>query len=275
MDTGEVTGRQHGYANEEKTKGLYAYIAGDITKAYDSDTVSYVGRRMLTAYTGDEEFPMVFFTYDDITSKSKRSEKRFLLQITSKDAPTIDGNTVITENGEGRLVLTSLSDDVAINGVGGRNEGAYSAKLSKNYLINGKQNSTSGNADDKHWGRVEIVWTKETKDATFMNLIYVTDKGNENAPEVRKITNAEGVEGGIFNEKTVALFATFKERAKGTLKCRTYGEDSMSYYVSGVAAGSWTVSVNGNTVGTFTATDEGGLLTFQAPAGNVVITPAK
>ena len=92
-DTGTVTGRQHGYLDGDTTKPLYAYIAGDITKAYDSDTASYVGRRMLTVYTGDEDFPMAFFVYDDITSTNKNFEKRFLLQISSKSAPTIDARS--------------------------------------------------------------------------------------------------------------------------------------------------------------------------------------
>ena len=46
----------------------------------------------------------------------------------------------------------------------------------------------------------------------------------------------------------------------------------MSYYVSGVAAGDWTVTVGGKTVGTFSATAEGGLLTFTAPAGALTLT---
>ena len=278
-DTGKVTGRQHAYTDETASSPLYAYIAGDITKAYPSDTVEYVERRMLTVYTGDEEFPMAFFVYDNVASKNKLFEKRFLLQISSPDAPVIGENkrdlpTVTTENGEGKLVLTLLSDDAVINPVGGRSEGSYSSAKSQNYLINGHQNATSGNADDGHWGRIEIVWDKESKSAVFTNLIYVTDRGNENTPEVREVIKAEGVEGGIFNEKIVALFATARGRATSAVSCRTYGDGDMSYYVSGVAKGVWTVTVDGNAVGSFEASEEGGLLTFTAPAGNVVISPA-
>ena len=49
----------------------------------------------------------------------------------------------------------------------------------------------------------------------------------------------------------------------------------MSYYVSGVAEGKWSVSVGGKSIGTFEATKDGGLLTFTAPAGELKITPAK
>ena len=280
-DTGKVTGRQHAYSDAEETQPLYAYIAGDITAAYDSNTVDYVGRRMLTVYTGDEKYPMVFFVFDDITSDSKNYQKRFLLQISSKTEPTIDNDkqTVVTENGNGRLVLTCLSDNVQLNGVGGRvfTNGKFDASKSSNYLIEGRQLVPQSNtADDGHWGRVEIVSTKASASATFMNVIYVTDKGNtKSAPNVRGTSSEKGLTGGIFDKSIVALFATSRERANSEISCKTYGSSSMTYYVSGVAAGNWTVTVDGTNCGTYTATEEGGLLTFTAPAGEVKLTPAK
>ena len=282
-ETGTVTGRRHAYADEAKTIPLYAYIAGDITKAYPSDTVSHVSRRMLSVYTGDEEFPMAFFVYDKVISSNKKYEKRFLLQITSPDAPIINAKdqTVITENGDGRLVLTCLSDNVVLNGVGGRTyteNGAYSSTLSANYTINGYQDATSGNADDGHWGRVEIVWTKQSNEANFMNAIYVTDKGNENKASIRDTASDNGLSGAIFNKKIAALFATSRTAATETVSCKTFGDAKdtpLSYYVSGVAAGKWSVTVNGVSVGIFEATEEGGLLTFEAPAGDISISPIK
>ena len=294
FDTATLTGRQHGYSADGSP--LYAYIAGDITKAYYSETVEYVGRRMLTVYTGDEEFPMVFFVYDDVESDYASYEKRFLLQITSENEPAISGNTVITENGDGRLVLTSLSDSVSINGVGGRSYDAddnYVCASSSNYLINGEQLIPySGNSDDGHWGRVEIVSTANAKQATFMNVLYVTDAGNDTEISVIRVTSVNGVDGAIFNEKIAAIFATARDGADNTISCTTSGSDNMSYYVSGLAAGEWKVTVDGVDQGTYTvsaftkgtynentylqetADTEGGLLTFTAPAGSVVITPA-
>ena len=276
VDTGKVTGRQHGYADEAETQPLYAYIAGDITKAYDAVTASYVGRRMLTVYTGDEEFPMVFFVFDDIFANSRSFQKRFLLQITSENAPTIKGNKVITENGDGRLVLTCLSSSISINAVGGRSyksSGGYDCDKSSNYLVNGQQLVTLNKRDDGHWGRVEIVSTANVTGSTFMNVLYVTDKGNDDLAEVRKVSSANGVEGGVFNKKIAAVFATDRDGATKELSFSTVGDGDMSYYVSGVAAGEWRVTVDGKDCGTCTATAEGGLLTFTAPAGKVVITP--
>ena len=179
--------------------------------------------------------------------------------------------------GDGKLVLTVLSKNNEVNLVGGRNSGSYSSTLSQNYLINGYQAASSGNADDGHWGRVEVVWTDETQEATFMNVIYVTDKDNNSTATVRKTGSDKGLTGGVFNKKIAALFATSDTRATETVSCKTFGDSKvdLDYYVSGVAAGDWTVTVNGQSIGTFTATEEGGLLTFTAPAGTVEISPSK
>ena len=275
FDNGKVTGYQHAYADAQETKPLYAYIAGDITASYDSQTVDYVGRRMLTVFTDDEKTPMVLFVYDDITSDSAEFEKRFLLQISSQDEPTISGNTVITENEGGRLMLTCLSNNVKVNGVGGRTSGNYVPEQSKNFLINGKQLNSKSGADDGHWGRIEIVWDKQSKDATFLNVIAVSDAGNENIPSSVSTKVNSGVEGAIFDGKIAALFVTDRSRTTEIISCTTSGGKSMDYYVSGVAAGDWIVKVDGKSYGVYTATEEGGMLTFTAPAGRVVISPAK
>ena len=275
MRTGTILAHQSAYTDASKSAPLYTYSAGDITAAYHSDTVSYVGRRMLTVFTGDAEFPMVFFVFDDITARQASFEKRFLLQISSPNAPTVNSTnkTVVTENGDGRLVLTSLTDTVKFNSYGGRNSGAYDASKSQNYLVNGKQLvPQSVTVDDGHWGRVEIVHTGGTAAATFMNVLYVTDKGNTNYASIEEITNAQGLEGGVFDGKIAGLFAIARGGASGTLSCTTAGSGSLDYYVSGVMAGSWQVKVNGNVIGTYEATAEGGLLTFTAPAGSVTLT---
>jgi hypothetical protein len=184
--------------------------------------------------------------------------------------------TVTTEHEGGKLILSCLSDDVKIEGIGSRNEGKFSAKASQNYMINGKQLSPqSDSADDGHWGRVEISNENYVDTVSFLNVITVTDAGNKKMPTVRDISAAEGLEGAVFDKKIVALFATSRKRATSELSCKTAGSAEMSYYVSGIPEGKWKVTVDGKTVGTFEATAEGGLLVFSAPAGEIKITPAK
>ena len=68
---------------------------------------------------------------------------------------------------------------------------------------------------------------------------------------------------------------TSRERVNSEVAFKVDSTGEMKYYVSGVAAGVWNISVNGKSCGTATATEEGGLLVFTAPAGTVNISPAK
>ena len=272
-DSGKVTGVQYGYKDAAEKLAKYAYIAGDVTAAYDTDTqVTHVERRMLTVYTDNADFPMVFFVYDDVEAKSAGFETKFLLHVNTEDAPTVDGNTVTISNGEGQLVLTCLTSYARIDELGGRVYDAsnnYDSAASSNYLVNGKQ-LESGTKEDGSWGRVEIVSTE--KATKMLNVIYVTDAGQtKTAPAITRITGTN-VEGGVFGN-TAAVFMTSRTRVSTAQSFTVSGSGDMDYYVSGVAAGVWTVSVGGTTQ-TVTATDDGGMLVFTAPAGTVTITPA-
>ena len=277
--TGKVVGRGHGYLNGDTTKPLYAYIAGNITQAYHEATVDFVGRRMLTVYTQDEDVPMVFFVYDTITSDSASYKKTFLLHICSSDKPTINtsNKTVVTENGDGRLVLTCLTDGVTITGVGGKDN---------NYSTNGMQNTVAH--DTGAWGRVEIS-QNGAKSHKFLNSIYVTDKGNTKYYESKPITGvstnslpAGDVEGCVFNKSIVAVFAkkNIADSSKymnGTISFTTAGNKDMRYFVDGLEGGTWQITIKndaGTTVLTTEAKASNGLLTFNAPAGTVTLTKA-
>lgn len=287
--TGKVISKGHGYADAAQTQPVYSYIGGNLTYAYPEDTVDFVGRRMLAVYTGDENVPMVMFIYDRITSDSQNYEKKFLLQIPSSDAPTVNttNKTVKTENGGGQLVLTCLTNNATISKVGGRTygpDGKYVAASSKNYLINGLQNATTNDYDVGSWGRVEITMEKATT-SSLLNSLYVTDKGNTTYYETKPITNvstgnfttsnADDVEGCVFNNSIAAIFVKrnlidSSKYITGPISFTTKGNSSMSYYVDCLKGGNWEVKVNGTTVGTYAATS--GLLTFTAPAGNVTLT---
>ena len=55
----------------------------------------------------------------------------------------------------------------------------------------------------------------------------------------------------------------------------TAGNSNMSYYVDGLEGGTWQITVKNNagtTILTKTETAANGLLTFNAPAGNVTLT---
>ena len=275
-ETGKITGAQYGYKDAAETKTAYAYLAGDITAAYESSQASYVGRRMLTVYTDDETYPMYFFVFDRITSAAANYKKTFLLHVRGVNEPTVSGNVITITNGEGKLVAHSLSNNATIEKVGGRvydANGNYDAVNSKNYLINGTNCKSPNGKDDGNWGRIEIS-TSGTLTSTFMNAMYVTStSATAVAPTVTKIAG-EGLEGAVIGN-VAAVFATSASRTFSRLDFTTSGTGDMTYYVSGVSAGKWNITVNGESCGSVSATEEGGMLVFTAPRGSVSLSYEK
>ena len=172
----------------------------------------------------------------------------------------IAGNTVITENaGGGQLRLVSLTDNAIIEGIGGEGKHQY---------INGEECLTAAGTHDNHWGRVEISLPTGEKDGGFLNVLYVTDAGKtlaDPAPKVSKIVG-NGVTGAAFGN-ALALFADFRERTTDTLSF--YTGEPCTVYLTGLSAGSWSVSADGNALRSYQATQEGGLIVFCAPAGTI------
>ena len=71
----------------------------------------------------------------------------------------------------------------------------------------------------------------------------------------------------VFVEDEVRYGEAFTFTAPGS------SSDVVTYYVSGVKAGTWTVNYGSATV-TATATEDGGLLVFKAPSGTeITLTP--
>ncbi len=235
---GTLISHADGYKNTEKTESDFAYVAGNIANAYPKGTVERLERRMLTVYTDDKDFPLAFFAYDDITSCDESFKKTFLLQISAMEAPTVSGNTVITENEGGRLVLTSLMDSPVITPLGGRaykEDGKYDPDNSTNYLINGVNCRTLGGVDDKHWGRVEISPADPAKRDKLLHAIYVTDRDSDKAaPTVERICTEGGVSARIGD--TVAVFVESFDVCSVALEL---GEGDKSCYVCGLKAGKW------------------------------------
>ena len=118
-DRAEIKGNGAGYTQTDSPR--YAYIASDITKAYTTSQASYVGRTMLTVYTDDPEYPMIFFVFDNIDAAKDEFVKKFLLQINGKGAPTVDedNKTVTVEDGDGQLVLQNILGAQKIEAIGG------------------------------------------------------------------------------------------------------------------------------------------------------------
>ena len=272
-DTGVLMGAQYGFKDEAGKISDYAYLAGDITKAYDADTVAFMSRSMLTVYNdATDECPMYFFVFDSVESTSASFKKTFLLHIRGYNEPTVEGNVITTVNGDGKLVVHSLTDGATIEKVGGvvfDEKGKYNPEASRNFLINGHQIIALNRGSDGNWGRIEVIKSGEKK-TTFMHAMYVTDRDSTASPEVTKIA-AEGIEGAVIGN-VAAVFRDSAERTSQKVGFTVSGEGELRYFVAGLAQGEWSLAVNGEKLGTVSA-GEGGMAVFEAPAGEVLLKP--
>ncbi len=265
-DFGTVTGYASDYFDGKTENPTYAYIAGDITKAYDTDrTVDRVERRMLTAFTENNECPMVFLTYDKITSKKPEFKKTYLLHPTAE--PEIAGNTITVVNGDGKLVFNTLKGTKKIEKIGG--EG-------KAFMINGVNcpsihRETGVVAPENSgaiWGRVELSAEGE-RDTEFFNIMYATDAKNEKSEEISQYESDK-----LLCAQALGVCAAFVRASERTSEDLEFpvAENNSSCYVSGVAAGEWKLTADGKQIGTVVATSDGGFLAFKADKCNLKLT---
>ena len=258
--TGTVTGLAAGYADEKKTKPTYGYIAGDITPAYDETTVSEVTRRFLTVFdTGNTDVPMILFVFDRITANDPSFKKTFLLHTLTE--PVIDGNTVTEIGGEGKLVLQSVFGGDLIEKIGG---------TGKNYVVNGEQLAPCKGGDDGFWGRVEISPDPGRATDDLLNVLFVTDAGKTPAWKAAPIET--DVAAGAVIGDVAALFVRNADRRAEPFSVPLAGEGEYTVYLAGVAAGNWSVTLDGVAVASATAAEDGGLLVFRAPAGDLSLS---
>ena len=271
-DTGVLMGAQYGFKDEAGKISDYAYLAGDITKAYDADTVAFISRSMLTVYNDpDSECPMYFFVFDSVESTDASFEKTFLLHIRGYNEPTVEGNVITTTNGGGKLVVHSLTSGAEIRKVGGvvfDANGKYNPEASKNFLINGHQIIALNRGSDGNWGRVEVVQSGEEK-STFMHAMYVTDADGNASVEVIKI-EGQGIEGAVIGN-VAAVFRDSTERTSEDVSFKADTKGELRYFVAGLADGEWSIKVNGNDFGVVNV-GEGGMAVFTASAGRVTLS---
>ena len=259
--TATLSGVSYGYMDEENTAPKYAYIAGDISPAYQG-VITKGDRRMLAVFdTENQDVPMYFFVYDSFSGTNSSDAMTFLLHTVSE--PVISGKTVSATAGDGKIVLQNMKGGDKITAIGG--EG-------RNYVVNGTQILTDDGYDDGFWGRVEISTQNSSKDDVQLNVMYVTDASNDNAYAATAISGGN-IAGAIIGN-TVAVFVENSTNYSGAISFNLESEsDSLNYYVSGVKAGTWQVSV-GSTTLTVTVEEGEGLLSFTAPAGAVSISYA-
>lgn len=269
-----------GMQTDDINNPSYVYFANDITLAYHADTVDYVERSINTVYTGDASVPMVMFIFDHIDSDSADYQKTFLLQCPTE--PDINGKVITLDNDTSKLVLTSLQGNdsimaygrTSVGGVVGGGEGDERFYIS-NRGINlnpAGAGSLSNEATDfeEMWGHVEISPSTGSTENLLMNVIYVADSGTI-VSATPTLVSGTNVLGATFMNHT-SVFVSDPANAAKTLSFTSTGNGTQTYYVGGLAAGKWQVSIGGQSKGVFDVTADGRMLSFEGDAGEVTLT---
>ncbi len=276
----ETVGASWGYRADGSSE--YAYIAGDLTKAYNESTVDFVGRRMFTLFTGNEDFPILFFTFDQIISDSESFTKHWLLHTVNE--PTVDAQsfTATVINGEGKMYVSSLFGAEAIVKIGGEGRAWWINGDVSSDLWNTETGKNFGSAvsdmSDTFWGRIELRAGGE-KYSNFLTVMAVTDTSNEKAFEIEKFTNEDSSIFGAKFEKNIVAFLNNSEKPEENrykeFSFNTEGKGLYNYYISGIEAGTWNVKVDGISVAYSLSDEDEKFIEFTAPAGEVTVTPGK
>ena len=243
-----------------------------MTKAYDAETVDEVTRYMFAAATDDPTKPLVFVTFDRITSDDASYRKSALIHVQEEPTITEDGFAIVTNtkgDNNGKMIVQNLLEDVEYTVIGG--EG-------KEFWLNDKlgncaTNSTDGNVAEYGWGRIEISPKVADKTDYMLTVMYVTDATNNSAPVKAQDISSENLAGAFLlnramlfpkNEKLLTEESSFTISGSGSIDC----------YVAGVAAGEWKI-MNGDDVIAMVNVEEGtNLITFSASAGTYTVKPA-
>ncbi len=272
--TGRITGYDY-YYNPFSGDVEYAYLAGDISEAYSGKTVEVVERRMLTLYTENADFPMFFVVYDYMKSIDASFKKSFLMHTATE--PEIDGNTAKYTYKDGKIVLTTLTEDAVMTKIGGAgrtfwiNDTVGNLNLANNARPEDRASEDTQYLNDGElWGRVQVDNTGKIEDH-LLNVIYVTDAENESTLTPSRIENDQVI--GMHMLDVISVFSKTENKNRATLSFVTDGIGLKRYFVSGLSEGSWTVRVDGVTVAHAHTDDSSGLIAFEAPTGHVVLEP--
>lgn len=101
--------------------------------------------------------------------------------------------------------------------------------------------------------------------------MYVSDADSDAALKQAELIETDDVLGARLSDRA-AVFAKDKERINGSITFTIPGSGEVKAAAAGLAAGTWTISVNGAEIGAQIATQDGGIIYFTAPAGSVTLT---
>ena len=265
MDQVKILGKGYGL-NDGSYR--YSYIAGDMTKAYDEETVDEVTRHMLSVMTDDVKCPMVFVTFDRITSKHAHFKKTVLLHSMTEPTVTDDGFVVITNTKDGncgKLVAQPLLTDMSVSVFGDGNGAEYTIQSTI-------FKPASYNPDDPDY-RIEFSPKHPNKADLIINVMYVTDANNDTELiKAQSIETNELVGASILGQ--ALLFNKSSEELTRGFSVYLENSDSITdCYIAGVATGIWQIKCGERFAYTCEVREGEGVLHLTSIDNDIKVTP--
>lgn len=259
----------------------YSYLKGDLTNAYSSSKMSNFNRSFMFYNLKDEEHPAVLITFDRVISTNPSFKKSWLLHGVTE--PEVNGNRTVFRNDEngynGKLTVDTLlpkSSNTDISVIGG---------LNNDFWVNGV-NYPSTNADGEVTGalnptkihdsdgyRIEVSPKTAATTDYFLNVMQVGESNPDTPALPVTLIETNAVAGAKIADR-VCIFSKSEGRTSNSVSFSFSGDGSYKINVADVKAGLWKIQCGGKTIATAAATEEGGLLSFEGPAGSYVLTYA-
>ncbi len=254
---------------------FYSYMAGDMTGAYDDETVDDVCRYMLAFKTDDEKCPYAFMTYDRISAKEASFHKSALIHV--QEEPKIEGDfaiiTTTKRNTSGKMVVQTVGEETEYTVIGGEGkefwipgvdeDGNYSLEAGQNLEI--KTKKVEGSLEEFGWGRIEISPKNHEKTNNLLTVMYVTDQSNTDEPIKAENISSGGFAGAKIFGKQVYFPKTEKIFNKeASLEVKEDGE----CYITGLMWDEWTIFKDGEKMQVLNILTDENMLKINLKKGN-------
>ncbi len=273
---GKVLYHDYKLENEELK---YTCLCGDITGAYDKETVDEVKRYMFSLHTGRDDNPLIFFVFDRITSKDASYKKTFLLHTQAKPMLTTIGEEerpcgMIT-NLSSRLYIQSMGTKVKYSTIGGAGQQFQANRINyERTKIDGDDFIFNFNVEEG-WGRIEITPEKPSKTDRMLTVMYIAPDvdysprlvfGDSNVLPFHKAVEIKGE--GYLGAAILKNAVIFPENGNGFEDelSFTVPEDVKHCYVIGLKGGKW--NINEKTVD---VKEESGIADFEVSSTEITL----
>ena len=246
----------------------YSYLKGDITQAYTNKVRNHQ-RAFVFLNLNSSQVPAAMIVYDYVVSSNRDFKKTWLLHCVQE--PVFNGNVCTVTRNErgynGKLVNTVLlpaPENTLLTKVGGA--GNEFSVAGRNYP---QQLSNRNNSNDGAVWRIELSPKTPSETDVFLNVMQVTDAGNNRLLAVEQVETERQT--GVKIGDRIVLFSKNGNIENLPVNLNIRGSGTFKVLITDLVKGDWEIT-GPRSSQTQTVRNDNNLVYFQATEGNYVIT---